>query len=81
MKWQYMVIWLIGLIDMIGRSISTIAFDAGLVVKMYTIILFCILYVIREWNIASYGDNSWLLCVTNTQMNCPTNLPLWYTCI
>jgi len=51
---------LIDLIDMIGQSISTVAFDTDLVIKIYTIILYCILYTIREWNIASYGDNSWL---------------------
>jgi len=64
-----MVIWLIYLIDMIGRSISTVAFDMELIIKIYTLILYCILllYVIREWNIASYGDNSRLLHVKNTE--------------
>jgi len=52
---------------MIGRSISIIAFGMDLVIKIYTIILYCILYMIREWNIASYGDNSRLLCIKNTE--------------
>jgi hypothetical protein len=53
-----MVIGLIDLIDMIGRSISTVAFHTDLIIKIYTIILYCIWYMIKEWNIASYGDNS-----------------------
>jgi hypothetical protein len=50
--------YLIDLIDMIGRSISTIAFDMDLFIEIYTIILYCILYMIREQNIVSYGDYS-----------------------
>jgi len=61
---------------MIGQSISTIAFGMDLIIKIYTVILYCVLYMIREWNIASYGDNSQLLRVKNTEMNCPTNLPV-----
>jgi len=41
---------------MIGQSISTIAFDMDLIIKIHTIILCCISYMIREWNIASYGE-------------------------
>ena len=55
------------LIDMIGRSISTIAFDTDLVIKIYTIILYCILYTIREWHVAFYGDNSRLLHIKNAE--------------
>jgi len=62
-------------IDIIGQSISRIAFDTD-VIKMYIIILYCILYMIREWNIASNGDNSRLFHIKNTEMNCPTNLPM-----
>ena len=60
-------IWLTDLIDMIGQSISTIAFDTDLIIKIYTIILYCILYMIREWNIAFYRDNSRLLQIKNTE--------------
>jgi len=41
-----MVISFIDLIYMIGRSISINAFDMELVIKIYTIILHCIFYMI-----------------------------------
>jgi len=55
--------YLIDLIYTIGRSVSTIAFDTDLVIKIYMTILYCILYMIREWNITFYGDNS-VYCTT-----------------
>ena len=50
---------------MIGRSVSSVAFDTDLVIKIYTIIvyLYCILYMIRE----CYEDNSRLLRIKNTE--------------
>jgi len=39
---------LVDLVDMIGRSVSTIEFDTEFVIKIYTILLYCILYMIRE---------------------------------
>lgn len=33
--------YLIDLIDMIGQYVSTIAFDTDLVIKIYTIVVYC----------------------------------------
>ena len=43
-----MVIWLTDLIDMFGQSISIIAFNTELVITIYTIILYCVLYIVHD---------------------------------